>query len=131
MSKLFDVRPSKFVSQIRCDRCEAAAQHSEHEIENFLSIEINAGWDSPLGDGNRAELDLCHACVQTVLGPWLRVSTQGRARPEDWKEFFATKPATADMRRPHRIGVPTGTLELSDAPGREIDDSVPPPAKNK
>lgn len=74
MSKLFEDRPAKFVRQICCDRCGATAQHSEHEIENFLSIEINAGWDSPLGDGNRAELDLCHACVRTVLGRWLRVA---------------------------------------------------------
>lgn len=130
MTKLFDVRPAKFVWQIRCDRCGTAAQHSEHEIENFLGIEINAGWDSSLGDGTRAELDLCHACVRTVLGPWLRLSKQGWARPVDWKKFFAEKPE-ADVRRPRRLGPPKGKSEAADTPDRAPDDGARPPTTGK
>ncbi|MCK6375907.1 MAG: hypothetical protein L6Q69_17670 [Zoogloea sp.] len=81
MSRTLDVRPSPFVSSIACDRCSASAQHDEHEFEHFISVSINAGWGSPLKDGNLVEIDLCHACVAATLGPWLRIGLQGWAKP--------------------------------------------------
>lgn len=80
MAKLMDVRPQTFCKQIRCDRCEREAMAEDHEFHLFASLEIDATWASPLGDGNHVEVDLCHACVKDVLGPWLRVTLQGWAR---------------------------------------------------
>lgn len=80
MSQSIDVKPTPYVSQISCDRCGATADHAEHEFNHFHSIGIDATWGSPFGDGNRAEIDLCHSCLKELLGPWLRMSVQGWAR---------------------------------------------------
>ena len=69
------VRPDYFVSQLRCDRCGAEAQHDvEDGFNNFLQIEFDAGWGSAIGDGLHVEVDLCHSCLNQTLGPWLRIS---------------------------------------------------------
>ena len=82
--QLKDVRPQSFVYQLRCDRCDAEAQHNVGDgFNNFLSIGFDASWGSALGDGKRIEIDLCHGCLQQVLGPWLRISDSILARTHD------------------------------------------------
>lgn len=79
-----DVRPESFVSQLRCDRCGAEAQHNVGDgFNNFLQIGFDASWGSDLGDGNRIDVDLCHACLKATLGPWLRIS------PSGWNQLTA------------------------------------------
>jgi len=73
--KIHDVRPESFVSQLRCDRCGAEAQHNVDDgFNNFVQIGFDASWGSQLGDGNRVDVDLCHGCLKETLGPWLRIS---------------------------------------------------------
>lgn len=73
-----DVKPTAFVSQLRCDRCGVEAQHDVGDgFNNFVQIGFDAGWGSELGDGNRIDIDLCHGCLKTALGPWLRISSSG------------------------------------------------------
>lgn len=73
--KIHDVKPATFVAQLRCDRCGAEAQHNVgHGFNNFLQIGFDASWGSDLGDGNRIDVDLCHSCLSTTLGTWLRIS---------------------------------------------------------
>ena len=69
-----DVRPESFVKQIRCDRCGRLAEVSEGEFQEFVSIDLKAGYASIFGDGRDVQLDLCQHCLKTALGAWLRVS---------------------------------------------------------
>ena len=69
-----DVRPESFVKQIRCDRCDRLADVSEAEFQEFVSIDLKAGYASIFGDGNDVQIDLCQQCLKASLGPWLRVS---------------------------------------------------------
>lgn len=66
-------------------RCGAEARHDEGEgFSNFVSIGFDASWGSAIGDGTRVDVDLCHGCFQTVLGPWLRLSASSWNRlPSD------------------------------------------------
>lgn len=76
-----DVRPESFTCQIRCDRCDAEAQHNVGDgFNNFLSIGFDASWGSVIGDGTRVEVDLCHVCLKETLGPWLRIGQEDRAQ---------------------------------------------------
>jgi hypothetical protein len=70
-----DVRPSSFVKQIRCDRCDRLAEvgDAEMEFQEFVSINQKAGYASIFGDGNHVQLDLCQHCLKDVFGPWLRI----------------------------------------------------------
>lgn len=70
-----DVRPESFVKQIRCDRCGRLAEVGDAELEfqEFVSIDLNAGYASIFGDGNHVQVDLCQHCLKDVLGRWLRV----------------------------------------------------------
>ncbi len=73
--RIMDVKPTAFVAQLRCDRCGTEAQHNAGDgFNNFVQISFDAGWGSELGDGNRIDVDLCHGCFKTALGPWLRIS---------------------------------------------------------
>lgn len=73
--RILDVKPAPFLAQLRCDRCGIEAQHNEGSgVNNFVQIGFDAGWGSELGDGNRVDIDLCHACLKAALGPWLRIS---------------------------------------------------------
>ena len=73
--RIMDMKPASFVAQLRCDRCGVEAQHNVGDgFNNFVQIGFDASWGSELGDGNRIDIDLCHGCFKTTLGPWLRVS---------------------------------------------------------
>lgn len=109
MSRTLDVRPSSFVSAISCDRCSASAQHEEHEFEHFISLTINAGWGSPLKDGSLVEIDLCHACVEATLGPWLRFSLQGWAKPMHLDGLLASVEDVAGTRD---VATPQGSTNV-------------------
>lgn len=80
-----DFKPTPFVSQLRCDRCGAEAEHDVGEgFNNFLQLEFDASWGSAIGDGTHVEVDLCHTCLKQTLGPWLRLSDSAwNQRPSD------------------------------------------------
>ena len=86
--RIRDVKPESFVAQLRCDRCGAEALHNVGDgFNNFLQIGFDTGWGSDLGDGNRVDVDLCHACLKATLGTWLRIA------PAAWAErTFADDP---------------------------------------
>lgn len=69
-----DVRPESFVKQICCDCCGRLADVSEFEFQEFVSIDLKAGYTSIFGDGCDVQLDLCQHCLKASLGAWLRVS---------------------------------------------------------
>lgn len=103
-----DVRPETFVKQLRCDRCGRLADVSEPEFQEFVSIDLRAGYASIFGDGNDVQLDLCQHCLKATLGTWLRVSdAEGRQRAlEDRLQQFDPQrhggefPAVADDPQP-------------------------------
>jgi len=73
--RIMDVKPEAFVAQLRCDRCGVLAQYNvEDGFNNFVQIDFDTARGSDLGDGNHVDVDLCHACLKTTLGAWLRVS---------------------------------------------------------
>lgn len=95
-----DVRPAFFVKQIRCDRCDRLAEVGDAELEfqEFVSIDLKAGYASIFGDGNHVQVDLCQHCLKDVLGPWLRIEdpsakTLGLFDPDRHGGEF---PSTAD-----------------------------------
>lgn len=70
-----ELRSVAFVSQLCCDRCGAEARHDAGDgFNNFLQVEFDGSWGSAIGDGTHVEIDLCHACLKELLGPWLRLS---------------------------------------------------------
>ena len=71
-----DVRPESFVKQIRCDRCDRLVQADDEalEFQEFVSIDLKAGYASIFGDGNHVQVDLCQHCLKDVLGRWLRIA---------------------------------------------------------
>jgi hypothetical protein len=80
--RIMDAKPEAFVAQLRCDRCGVLAQYNVDDgFNNFVQIGFDTAGGSDLGDGNRVDVDLCHACLKTTLGPWLRVSESTWNRP--------------------------------------------------
>lgn len=63
---------------LTCDRCLGTAEHPGTEFFEFTSIGYTAGYGSIFGDGNRVEIDLCQACLQATIGPWLRITPDER-----------------------------------------------------
>lgn len=61
-----------------CDRCGRAMEDNEKEFiewhERFI-ISFRAGYGSEFGDGNYIEGDFCQTCIQSVLGKWLRITS--------------------------------------------------------
>ena len=51
-----------------------ASFNVENGFNNFVQISFDAVSGSELGDGNRIDIDLCHACLKSTLGAWLRIS---------------------------------------------------------
>lgn len=91
MSRPLDVQPKSYVKQLTCDRCNLTASIEEHEFNNFVSLDFDCTWGSVLGDGHHVDLDLCHSCVDAVLGPWLRITASGWTKPAigEWSDFGA------------------------------------------
>lgn len=111
MTKEIAVRPVPFFAGIRCDRCGSSAKQDGEGFGNFVSLDFDCSWGSALGDGTHVDLDLCHRCVQEVLGPWLQLSLsswnggprriglmKGRVmqRPTDWTTFFEADLTVSD-----------------------------------
>lgn len=102
------VRPESFVKQIRCDRCGLLAELGEAEFQEFVSIELKAGYASIFGDGNDVQVDLCQQCLKASLGAWLRVSNaatmtdllQEQLRRFDPDRHGGEFPTTADVVSP-------------------------------
>lgn len=103
MVKSIAVQPVPYCSQIRCDKCGHSVKSDEDDFIHFITLDFDASWGSALGDGNHVDLDLCHACVKEVLGPWLRISNSAwnggprrvgllkwriMQHPLIWQEFF-------------------------------------------
>ena len=73
--RVHELMSTPFVAELICDRCGTQARHDEGDgLNNFLQLGFDAGWGSPLGDGTRVDIDLCHSCLKETLGPWLRLS---------------------------------------------------------
>ena len=78
--RVHELMSTPFVAELICDRCGTQARHDEGDgLNNFLQLGFDSGWGSPLGDGTRVDIDLCHSCLKETLGPWLRLSTSAWA----------------------------------------------------
>jgi hypothetical protein len=69
------VEPIEVVHGLCCDRCGSKARRDEAAFQEFVSIDQVAGYGSVFGDGNRVRLDLCPACLQQLVGEWIRITT--------------------------------------------------------
>lgn len=121
-----DVRPQTFVKQIRCDRCDRLAEVGGAEFQEFISIDLKAGYASIFGDGCDVQLDLCQHCLKASLGPWLRISDaddrqrqlEGRLSQFDRDRHGGEFPAVADASLQGRPG--REPLERSETAGAWI-----------
>ena len=60
---------------ITCDVCKTNYHRDLDflEIQEFVSIEQNCGWDSIFGDLNTVEIDICQYCFHEKLGEFVRI----------------------------------------------------------
>lgn len=116
-----DVRPASFVKQIRCDRCDRLAELGDADLEfqEFVSIDLKAGYASIFGDGNHVQVDLCQHCLKDVLGPWLRIDDP---RAKSLRQFGPGRhggefPSAADasLHEPDDLQV-QGRMQLNEPP---------------
>lgn len=68
------VEPIEVVHSLCCDRCGSEARRDEAEFQEFVSIDLVAGYGSVFGDGNSVQLDLCAVCIQVLASKWIRVT---------------------------------------------------------
>jgi len=96
-----DIKPTPFVSHLRCDRCGVEAEHDVGEgFNDFLQIEFDASWGSAIGDGTHVEVDLCHTCLKQTLGPWLRLSESAWNRPRSVGAIQPSEQASGEADPP-------------------------------
>lgn len=116
-----DVRPASFVKQIRCDRCDRLAEVGDAELEfqEFVSIDLKAGYASIFGDGNHVQVDLCQHCLKDILGRWLRIDDP---RAKSLRQFDPDRhggefPSAADasLQEPDDLQV-QGRMPLNEPP---------------
>jgi len=63
---------------IQCDRCKTIYSYDtpEHqmEIQEFLRISMECGYNSIFGDESFIEADICQYCLQELIGSFVKVS---------------------------------------------------------
>lgn len=60
------------LSAVICDKCKTRVEVDDvFEMQEMLSLTIQGGYASVLGDGSTYDMDLCQKCVKEVLGPYL------------------------------------------------------------
>lgn len=66
------------------------APSGQVEFQEFVSIDLKAGYASIFGKGNEVRIDLCPHCLKSTLGPWLRISdaAPGRDRLQEQLRQF-------------------------------------------
>lgn len=58
-----------------CDCCKKRVNLSNQlEWQEFLHWQMDAGYGSVWGDGNRVHLDLCQKCTHKLLGKYVTIS---------------------------------------------------------
>jgi len=72
-----DIIPEHTVSNldvIICDKCKREIDaHDPRGADRVHSIEFVAAGDSPFGDGNQIDCDLCEACLYGLIHDCLRI----------------------------------------------------------
>jgi hypothetical protein len=59
---------------ITCDVCGRGAALDDYEGQEFISVDMVAGYGSVFGDMNKVEFDMCQHCLQERLGQFVRVT---------------------------------------------------------
>lgn len=59
-------------TSIVCDCC-GKEYEDIMDLQEFLSMDMDAGYNSAFPDGRQLELDLCSKCVKKLLGKYIRV----------------------------------------------------------
>lgn len=67
-----------------CDRCACHMEKDSPDGEWYerLILSFRAGYGSIFGDGNFVEGDFCQACIQELLGQWLRITQDDPFDPQ-------------------------------------------------
>ena len=60
---------------IQCDVCKKIYKKNEDaiEVEEFLYLRRDCGYNSVFGDENSIETDICQHCQKKLLGDYLRI----------------------------------------------------------
>lgn len=82
---------------LACSRCERTMHDGDPERDEALVVSFRGGFWSVFGDENHVEGVFCQHCLQTVLGPWLRIA-EG-ARDDGWRAGPGRR-----ARQPGQIG---------------------------
>ncbi|HJV74794.1 MAG TPA: hypothetical protein VJ654_11275 [Noviherbaspirillum sp.] len=100
-----------------CHRCgrsiDAAADFIEHQ--EVLIISFRAGYGSLFGDGNLVESALCQNCVNTLLGPWLRITADDPFEPRHPLRYLPQR-----AYQPNQLPRPEAIRTLSDSELKQL-----------
>jgi hypothetical protein len=68
-------KQEKRIKKVICDVCkkEFTPGKDDFEIQEFVFIRIDCGYESIFGDGNSAELDICQHCLKSTLGEYIKI----------------------------------------------------------
>ena len=60
---------------VTCDRCGKSYKPGDYESQDdeFLSVDFVGGYYSFFGDMNHVRCDLCHKCLNELIGKFCRV----------------------------------------------------------
>ena len=92
-----------------CDAC-GTYEESQEEAQEWLSWRHRGGYNSMFGDGEELTLDLCQACLKTLLGH--AIKTHGNAYFPKPRRRKALLPATIPL-------TPEGRNALNEVFARE------------
>jgi hypothetical protein len=54
---------------IRCNSCgKEVTDNFDNSFDDFEHLEIRGGYNSSIGDGTILVADLCHTCIEKLLG---------------------------------------------------------------
>lgn len=74
------LKPVPVIEEFICDCCEKAVRPNSDDLDEtietheMLHIRMDAGFGSIFGEGTKVEGDFCQACVNKLLGKFLRYS---------------------------------------------------------
>lgn len=100
-----------------CDAC-GTYEESQEEAQEWLSWRHRGGYNSMFGDGEELSLDLCQACLKTLLGH--AIKTHGNAYFPKPRRRKALLPATIPL-------TPEGRNALNEVLARDADPCEPDP----
>jgi len=74
MKNIVKIQTEKsLIASIVCDVCKKEF-NDLFEMQEFISINKNCGYESIFGDGSIIDIDICQCCFKELLAKYARIS---------------------------------------------------------